>query len=164
MPQLRFPLALSFLCYGCLFSNVVELDPAAKSVRVIREGDRPFDCDYLGKIHGTSRAATDKEALKGAENDLRNRAAELKANFALIETQRTGRAGTSSSRDAFLGGKALYCRTPEMQEAEEKRQEQARLEEEERLAKEQAERERKEQEEKDKLAKEKAEKKAAKKK
>jgi hypothetical protein len=108
-------------------------------------------CQVLGKISGTSRSDDEKEARQGAENDFRNHAAELKANFAFIEAERSGPVGTSSQHDVFIGGKALRCQTEEMEEAEEK---QAKSE---REQKEQAdaEREQKEAEEKKQAAKDK---------
>ena len=66
---------------GCL-DNVAVLEPKAESVKVVRETDKPLRCDVLGKISGTSRSDDEKAARKGAENDFRNHAAELKANFA----------------------------------------------------------------------------------
>lgn len=104
---------------GC-FDNVVALEPKAQSIKVVRETDKPLRCDVLGKISGTSRSTNEKEARTGAENDFRNRAATYKANFALIEAERSGPVGTSSQHDVFIGGKALRCQTEEMEEAEEK--------------------------------------------
>jgi len=104
---------------GCL-DNVAVLEPKAESVKVVRETDKPLRCDVLGKISGTSRSDDEKAARKGAENDFRNHAAELKANFAFIEAERSGPVGTSSQHDVFIGGKALRCLTEEMEEAEEK--------------------------------------------
>jgi hypothetical protein len=101
---------------ACL-SNVVALNPEAKEVKIVRETDKPLNCKVLGKITGTSRDDDGKLARSGAENDFRNHAAELDANFALVETDRDNRVGTSSQRDVFLGGKALYCMTEELEEA-----------------------------------------------
>lgn len=109
----------SLVLSGC-FANVVALEPKAESVKVVHDSDKPLHCDVLGKINGTSRSDDEKEARAGAENDFRNHAAELKANFALIEAERSGPVGTSSQHDVFIGGKALHCQTEEMEEAEEK--------------------------------------------
>jgi len=109
----------SVVLSGC-FANVVALEPKAESVKVVHDSDKPLHCDVLGKINGTSRSGDEKEARAGAENDFRNHAAELKANFALIEAERSGPVGTSSQHDVFIGGKALHCQTEEMEEAEEK--------------------------------------------
>jgi len=106
------------LC-GC-FGNTVALEPEAKSVTFVRESDRPLRCKVLGKITGTSRSSDEKTARAGAENDFRNHAAELKANFAVAEAERGGHVGTSSERDFFIGGKALLCQTEAMEEADEK--------------------------------------------
>jgi hypothetical protein len=102
------------------FANVVALEPKAQGVKVVHERDKPLHCEVLGKITGQSRSGDEKEARQGAENDFRNQAAELKANFALIEAERSGPVGTSSQHDVFIGGKALHCRTEEMEEAEDK--------------------------------------------
>ncbi len=104
---------------GCL-ANVVALEPKAEGIKVVRETDKPLRCDVLGKINGTSRSGNQKEARTGAENDFRNHAAELKANFAFIEAERSGPVGTSGQHDVFIGGKALRCQTEAMEEAEEK--------------------------------------------
>lgn len=104
---------------ACL-SNVVALNPDAKKVTIVRETDRPLNCKVLGKISGTSRDNDGKLAREGAENDFRNHAAELDANFALVETDRDNRVGTSSQRDIFLGGKAMYCMTDELEEQQAK--------------------------------------------
>lgn len=142
---------LPFLLSGCL-SDVVALKPNAADVKVVRETDKPLRCEVLGKINGMSRSSDEKEGRTGAENDFRNHAAELKANFALIEADRSGPVGTSSQKDYFLGGKALHCQTEEMEEAQEKQEAAARE------AKEKAEAEQKQKEEDEKLAQAKAKK------
>jgi colicin import membrane protein len=104
---------------GCLFGKVVELDPEAENVKVVRESTKPLHCKSVANISGTSRSDDEKAARAGAENDFRNQAAKAKANFALIEVERDQRVGTSSTREVFLGGEALQCTTLEMEEAEE---------------------------------------------
>ena len=104
---------------GCL-SSVVTLEPKASSVTLVRESDRPLHCKFLGKINGTSRSSDEKAARQGAENDLRNRAADLNANFAVVEVERTSRVGTSEQQDAFVGGTAQLCQTEAMDDAQEK--------------------------------------------
>ena len=133
----------SIVLPGC-FASVVALEPKAQGIKIVRESDKPLHCDVLGKITGQSRSGDVKEARQGAENDFRNQAAELKANFALIEAERSGPVGTSSQHDVFIGGKALRCQTEEMEEAEEKAAASARDQKE----KEEAEREQKEADEK----------------
>lgn len=116
----KAPWLLLFVLPACL-DNVAVLEPKAESIKVVRETDKPLRCDVLGKITGTSRSDDEKAARKGAENDFRNHAAELNANFAFIEAERSGPVGTSSQHDVFIGGKALRCLTEEMEEAEEKK-------------------------------------------
>ncbi|HYJ10747.1 MAG TPA: DUF4156 domain-containing protein [Polyangiaceae bacterium] len=117
----RTVILASLTLLSCL-SNVVALNPDAKEVKIVRETDKPLTCKVLGKITGTSRDDDGKLARSGAENDFRNHAAELDANFALVETDRDNRVGTSSQRDVFLGGKALYCMTEELEEAAAKKE------------------------------------------
>ncbi len=112
-------LVVSLLLPGC-FSNVVALEPKAESVKIVHETDKPLRCDVKGKISGTSRSSDKKEAETGAANDFRNHAAELKANFAFVEAQRSGPVGTSNQQDVFIGGKALLCQTEAMEEAHDK--------------------------------------------
>lgn len=118
-------LALPLLVTACL-SNVVALSPKAEAVTIVRETDKPLRCEVRGKISGTSRSSDEKEARTGAENDFRNQAAELNANFALVEAERHGPVGTSSQQDYFFGGKALLCQTEEMEAASEKAEAEAR--------------------------------------
>jgi hypothetical protein len=116
---------VSALLPACL-GSVVALSPEAASVTLVHESDRPLHCKFLGKINGTSRSSDEKEARLGAENDLRNHAADLKANFAFAEVERTSRVGTSTQQDAFAGGSALLCETEAMEDAKEKSDEKAR--------------------------------------
>ncbi|HEY4103330.1 MAG TPA: hypothetical protein VGM44_05535 [Polyangiaceae bacterium] len=74
----------------------------------------------MDKISGTAHGSDEKAARESAENDFRNQAAKLNANFALVEAERGGRLGDGSDREFFVGGKALFCQTDEMAEADEK--------------------------------------------
>jgi Domain of unknown function (DUF4156) len=112
-------LVVSLLLPGC-FSNVVALEPKAEAVKIVHESDKPLRCDVKGKISGTSRSSDKKAAETGAQNDFRNHAAELKANYAFAEAQRSGPVGTSDQQDVFIGGKALLCQTEAMEEAADK--------------------------------------------
>jgi Domain of unknown function (DUF4156) len=134
---------VSVVLPGCL-ANVVTLEPKAEGIKVVHDSDKPLRCDVLGKISGTSRSDDEKAARTGAENDFRNHAAELKANFAFIEAERSGPVGTSSQHDVFIGGKALRCQTEAMEEADDKAAASAH----EQKEKEDAEREQKEADEK----------------
>ena len=150
---------LALLSAGCVFNSVTKLDPKAANVELVRETDKPTDCKLLGKITGTSHADTEKEAKKGAENDLRNQTAKLKGNFALVESQRGGPVGTTSQREVVIQGRALFCKTLEMQQKEEEKREQELKDKEEREIREQAEKERKAEEEKEKREREEQERK-----
>jgi hypothetical protein len=107
------------------FSSVVTLSPEAASVTLVRDSERPLHCKFLGKINGTSRSSDEKSAREGAENDLRNHAADLNANFAVAEVERPSRVGTSTQEDFFVGGTALMCETEAMEDAKEKADAQA---------------------------------------
>lgn len=152
-------ISLAALLSACVFNSVAKLDSKAEGVTVVRETDKPTDCKYLGKIMGRSHADDEKKARQGAENDFRNQAAKLKANFALIENQRGGPVGTTSQREVVINGKALFCKTLEMQQAEEAKHEQELKEKEDREIREQAEKERKAEEEKEKREREEQERK-----
>lgn len=121
---------VSMMVSGCVLSNVVALEPEGKKIKLVRESDKPVNCEPVASISGTSRAEDEKEAKKGAENDMRNKAAQYDANFAVVERERTRKAGTGPYQEVFLGGKAMKCVTFEMEakreaaeEAERKRQE-----------------------------------------
>lgn len=163
----KYPLVLlAFVCPACLFNSVTKLDSEAKHVQMVSETEKPSECKFLGKLTGTSHAEEEKEAKQGAENDFRNKAAELQGNFAVIENVRGGRIGTTSQREVVINGKAYKCKTLDMQVAEEEKEAQAVAEKEEREAKAEAERQarleeekaKREQEEKDRAEKEQAEK------
>ena len=119
MLKKRALLVVSIVLPGC-FANVATLEPRAEGIQVVHESDKPLRCDVLGKITGRSRSDNEQEARKGAENDFRNQAAELQANYAFIEAERSGPVGTSSQHDAFIGGKALRCQTEAMEDAADK--------------------------------------------
>jgi len=150
MLQFSALVVTSVLLTGC-FADVVALEPKAQNVKIVHETDRPLHCDIKGKITGTSRSADEKEGRTGAENDFRNHAAELRANFAYVDAERNGPVGTSSQKDYFLGGQALFCQTEEMEDADEKAAAAAR----EQKEKEQAEAEQKAADEKKQQAKDK---------
>ncbi len=154
-------LVVSLLLPGC-FANVVALEPKAESVKIVHETDKPLRCAVKGKISGTSRSTDKKEAETGAANDFRNHAAELKANFAFVEAQRSGPVGTSNQQDVFIGGKALLCETEAMEEAQDKADAKAREQKEQKEQKEQAEAEQKAKEDEAKAAEAKDKKKAKK--
>lgn len=128
---------IPLVAVGCVLRDVPVLEPAGKKIKLVREADKPIDCDTVADVSGTSRAQNEKEAQKGAENDIRNKAAEYEANFVVVEIERTKQAGTGPYKEVFLSGKALTCVTPEMEAAQEKA-EAERKEKEEQAAAEQA--------------------------
>ena len=95
--------------FGCVSENVVEVRPAGAAVKLVSEDEKPFRCKVLGDVHGTSRSSDREKARKGAEADLKNRAADLKANYVVVERQNTGNVGSTANSDAFMSGKALRC-------------------------------------------------------
>jgi uncharacterized protein YbjQ (UPF0145 family) len=94
---------------SCVYESVTEIKPAAAGVKLVREDDKPFRCKVLGDVHGTSRSTDREKARKGAEAELKNNAAALKANYVVVEIDRQGMVGSSSYSDAFMAGKALKC-------------------------------------------------------
>src|SRR5262249_12332801 len=77
------------LVLGCVEQNIVEIKPGATSIKVVKEDDKPFRCDVLGDVHGTSRSDDKDKARQGAENDIKNQAATFKgANYVLLEIDR----------------------------------------------------------------------------
>lgn len=151
----RFVLVLIALtATSCMLRDVVALKPEAKGIKLVREADKPVNCEPVADISGTSRAQDEKEARKGAENDMRNKAAQYDANFAVVEIERSKAAGTGPYKEVFLSGKAMKCVTFEMEEQQAK----AEAERKEREEREAAEKERQEELEKEKAALEKEEK------
>ncbi|HEY6722616.1 MAG TPA: DUF4156 domain-containing protein [Polyangiaceae bacterium] len=111
---------IPLVAVGCVLRDVPVLEPEGKKIKLVREADKPVDCDAVADVSGTSRAQDEKEARKGAENDIRNKAAQYEANFVVVEVERTKQAGTGPYKEVFLGGKAMSCVTPEMEAAQEK--------------------------------------------
>jgi hypothetical protein len=104
-----FLLGFGALCSCSYGEKIVKAEPKAMEVKVVRADDKPFHCQVLGEIQGTSRAEDKDKARGGAENDLKNRTAALKGNYALVETDRSNPVGTSSYTETVLIGKALKC-------------------------------------------------------
>ena len=96
---------------ACAYSEkVVKASPEAMTVKVVRQDDKPFHCDVLGDIQGSSRAEDKDKARGGAENELRNHTYGLKGNYAVIETDRSNPVGASGYTETVLIGKALKCK------------------------------------------------------
>ena len=150
------PFIVSAFLPAC-FGNSVALEPRAQAVTLVHESDRPLHCKVLEKISGTSNGDDEKAARTGAENDFRNQAAKLTGNFALVEAERGGPVGTSSERNYFIGGKALFCQTEAMEDAQDKAEAKAKRDKEDEAEqsqlKEEAEKKERKEQEKDKKAK-----------
>jgi hypothetical protein len=119
---------------ACVFTGPVKLNPQGAKVEMVSETEKPSECNFLGKITGTSHDDDAKAAREGAENDLRNQTAALKGNFAVVENVR-------GERDIVINGKAYECKTLDMQLAEEEKHQAAVEEKEQREEKEKADRE-----------------------
>jgi hypothetical protein len=100
---------LGALCSCAYTEKVVKPEPGAVNVKVVRLDDKPFHCQVLGDIKGSSRAEDKDKARTGAENDLKNRTAALKGNYAVIEMDRSNPVGATSFTETVLIGKALKC-------------------------------------------------------
>ena len=107
--QVLFLVGLPALASCAYSEKIVRAEPGASEVKVVRPDDKPFRCQVLGDIQGTSRAQDKEKARGGAENDLKNRTAALKGNYAVVETDRSNPVGTSSYTETVLIGKALKC-------------------------------------------------------
>jgi hypothetical protein len=107
--EVLYWVGLAALCSCSYSEKIVKTEPGAMEVKVVRPDDKPFRCQVLGDIQGSSRAQDKDKARGGAENDLKNRTAALKGNYAVIETDRTNPVGTSSYTETVLIGKALKC-------------------------------------------------------
>ena len=96
---------------GCSLSEkVVKAEPGSGEIKVVRADDKPFRCQVLGDIKGSSRSEDKEKARSGAENDFKNQALKFKANYALIETDRSNPSGAGNSdTETVLLGKALKC-------------------------------------------------------
>jgi len=94
---------------GCVTEDIVDPGPGAGKVTLVKESEMPLRCKTLGDVHGVSRAQSEAKARRGAENDIKNRAVALKANYVLVDIDRVKPVGTSPYREIFLGGKALAC-------------------------------------------------------
>jgi hypothetical protein len=107
----RALLLFAILAVGCVEQDMVEIKPEAAAIKTVKEDDKPFRCEVLGDVHGTSRSADKDKARRGAENAIKNDAAMYKgANYVLLEIDRNKQIGISSVNEAFLGGKALKCK------------------------------------------------------
>jgi hypothetical protein len=105
---------LAIVAGGCVQENMVELKPEAAAIKAVKEDDKPFRCEVLADVHGTSRSPDKDKARQGAENDIKNQAASIKgANYVLVEIDRNKHIGTTEVNEAFLGGKALKCKEPD---------------------------------------------------
>ena len=100
---------LGALCSCAYSEKVIKAEPGATNIKVVRLDDKPFHCQVLGDIKGSSRAEDKDKARSGAENDLRNRTAALKGNYAVIEMDRSNPVGATSYTETVLIGKALKC-------------------------------------------------------
>lgn len=114
MPRMIALVAVFVLCglVGCVTENLVEARPEASKVTVVKDVDKPLHCRNLGDVNGRSRSQDTAKARAGAQNDFKNRAAALKANYALIEDENGGHVGTSAYTEVLIRGKALLCEEP----------------------------------------------------
>ena len=94
---------------GCV-ENIVEVRPQAAAVKVVKEDDRPFRCTIVGDIHGVARSQDEAKARKGAENDMRNQAASLRGNYAMVEIDRAKNVGITSYQRSISGRKSPEVR------------------------------------------------------
>jgi Domain of unknown function (DUF4156) len=110
MRKLLILWSFSAMLFACAYrEKLVKVEPGAQDVKVVKPDDKPFRCKVLGDVQGSSRSEDKDKARSGAENDLKNRTAALKGNYAVIEADRSNPVGTTSYTETVLAGKALQC-------------------------------------------------------
>lgn len=97
----------SLLLVSC--SHVVQLKPAASGVKVSKE--TPVGCKDLGEVFGKSNADDPEDAMRGARNDLKNKAHAKGGNYVVLETDNSRQVSgnTTVGTEILLGGRALAC-------------------------------------------------------
>jgi hypothetical protein len=102
-------LTLATGCAGAL-DNKVELRPEAEVVRLVNDVDP--ECKQLGDVFGTADAEGDQAAAtRGARNDLRNKASEMRATHVVLQTSGgTRKMGVWGARNEItMSGVAYRC-------------------------------------------------------
>jgi hypothetical protein len=84
---------------------VTALKPGADAVRVGKAAPEDLECKELGIVYGSGKGGfTDTEDhLHSAQNQLRNKTAELGGNFVIMDIGASGQDMTT------LSGRALWC-------------------------------------------------------
>jgi len=103
--------------FGLMGCSAIRLNPNAH--RVIASKDpAPKGCKYIGSVVGsqggwfTGGWTSNKNLAEGSMNDLKNRAANMGANYVKIEADRAGLTlsdGSGSQTDVTWNGNAYYC-------------------------------------------------------
>ncbi|HEY2409115.1 MAG TPA: DUF4156 domain-containing protein [Polyangiaceae bacterium] len=91
----------SFGAAGC----VTALKPGADAVRVGTAAPNDLECKELGIVYGSGKSdfADTEDHLHSAQNQLRNKTADLGGNFVIMDLGASGHAMTA------LSGRALWC-------------------------------------------------------
>ena len=113
-------LVATSLYFGC---SAIKVHPGAEEV-IVSNNKPPKGCKYLGAVVGgqgnffTGSYTSNSRLAEGANNDLRNKAAALGANYVQIEFANAGNTGSgggrfgvgrSSQTDVTKSGNAYHC-------------------------------------------------------
>lgn len=107
---------------GLMGCSAVQLNPNAHRVIASRNA-APKGCKFLGSVVGsqgnffTGGWTSNKNLAEGSMNDMKNKAANMGANYVQIEADRAGMTGSSDiygngslgQTDVTWNGNAYYC-------------------------------------------------------
>jgi hypothetical protein len=118
--------ALSIMsAFGLMGCSAIKLNPNAHRVIATRT-PAPKGCKYVGSVVGSQGGAftggwtSNKNLAEGSMNDMKNKAANMGANYVQIEADRAGvtgsgggasglGAGSLEQTDVTWNGNAYYC-------------------------------------------------------
>ena len=115
MPKLMVHMTVAIMVTGCA---AIEPLPGTEGI-VISKQAAAEDCERLGEVMGsqgnlfTADFTSDKNMIKGARNDMRNKAHGLGANYIVLETEslseNTSETGTGGTFSVVVIGNAYKC-------------------------------------------------------
>ena len=93
-----------------------EIAPGSEKIMLTSHA-APSHCEFIGEVSGsqgnimTSDFTSDENLIKGARNEMRNKAFELGANFVVIENQSQSQntSGSGGAYNATIIGNAFIC-------------------------------------------------------
>lgn len=106
-----FFLVVFFAVTGCYTEIPEPESPHAYSVIVSKVA--PVNCEAFGEVYGKSSSTDQEEAMRGARNDLRNKAAVYGANYVMLETSNVMPSHVLPHViEIMLSGQAFKCPEP----------------------------------------------------